>query len=74
MIATSITPEVFEQNYAHVFEGDEQWRALPNTEGELFAWDPNSTYIQEPPFFQDMPPEPAPIKDIRGARVSGDAR
>jgi len=69
VIAASITPEVFEQNYAHVFEGDEQWRALSNSTGELFAWDPNSTYIQEPPFFHGMPPEPAPIKDIRGARV-----
>ncbi len=69
VIAASITPEVFEQNYAHVFEGDEQWRALGNSTGELFAWDPNSTYIQEPPFFHGMPPEPAPVKDIRGARV-----
>ncbi len=69
VVAKSITPELFEQNYAHVFDGDEHWRSLPNTEGELFKWDPNSTYIQEPPFFQNMPLEPEPVKDIRGARV-----
>jgi aconitate hydratase len=65
----AISPLVFEKNYARVFEGDEQWRSLPNTQGELFQWDPTSTYIQEPPFFQDMSLEPAPIKDIHGARV-----
>ena len=69
VVAKSITPELFEQNYAHVFDGDKHWRSLPNTEGELFKWDPNSTYIQEPPFFQNMPLEPEPVKDIRGARV-----
>ena len=69
VVSKSITPELFEQDYAHVFDGDEHWRLLPNTEGELFKWDPGSTYIQEPPFFQDMPAEPEPVKDIRGARV-----
>jgi len=69
VVAQSITPELFEHNYAHVFDGDEHWRSLPNTEGELFKWDSNSTYIQEPPFFQNMPIEPEPVKDIRGARV-----
>jgi len=69
LIATSITPEVFEENYSHVFEGDEHWRALPNSEGTLFAWNPASTYIQEPPFFQDMSTEPEPPQDIRNARV-----
>ena len=69
VIDKAITPELFERNYASVFEGDEHWRSLPNTEGELFNWDPNSTYIQEPPFFQDMSPEPQPVKDIHGARV-----
>ena len=69
VIDKAITPELFERNYASVFEGDEHWRSLPNTEGELFKWNPNSTYIQEPPFFQDMSPEPQPVKDIHGARV-----
>jgi aconitate hydratase len=69
VVAKSVTPELFEQNYSHVFEGDEHWRALPNTEGQLFNWNPNSTYIQEPPFFQNMPIEPEPVKDIHEARV-----
>src|SRR5262249_48226662 len=57
------------ENYSHVFEGDEHWRALPNSEGMLFGWNPASTYIQEPPFFQDMSPQPEPPGDIRNARV-----
>src|SRR6266699_500928 len=69
VVSTSVTPEVFSRNYASVFEGDEHWRSLANSSGELFAWDPNSTYIQEPPFFQGMTTEPEPVKDIRGARV-----
>lgn len=69
VVTRSVTPELFERNYAHVFEGDEHWRSLPNTGGELFKWDPSSTYIQEPPFFQNMPAEPEAVKDIRGARV-----
>jgi aconitate hydratase len=69
VMAKAVTPEVFRKNYASVFEGDERWRSLSNAGGQLFQWDPNSTYIQEPPFFQDMAQEPAPIKDILGARV-----
>ncbi len=69
VVSTSVTPELFSRNYASVFEGDEHWRSLANSSGELFAWDPNSTYIQEPPFFQGMSTEPEPVKDIRGARV-----
>jgi aconitate hydratase len=69
LVAKAVTPEVFAKNYAHVFEGDERWRGLSNSTGPLFEWDSNSTYIQEPPFFKDMSPEPMPIKDIEQARV-----
>ncbi len=69
VVAKAVTPEVFAKNYASVFEGDEHWRSLTNSTGELFDWDPNSTYIQEPPFFHGMSAEPAPVKDIRGARI-----
>src|SRR2546421_1341507 len=69
VVSKSVTPELFERNYAQVFDGDEHWRSLPNTEGELFKWDPNSTYIQEPPFFHNMPLEPEPVKDIHAARI-----
>ncbi len=69
LVAKSITPELFAENYGHVFDGDEHWRSLPDTEGELFNWNPDSTYIQEPPFFHDMAPEPQGVKDIHGARA-----
>ena len=69
VVAQSVTPEVFAKNYASVFEGDEHWRSLSNSTGELFDWDPSSTYIQEPPFFQGMSTEPQGVKNIRGARV-----
>ncbi len=69
VVAKAVTPEVFSKNYASVFEGDEHWRSLSNSTGELFDWDPNSTYIQEPPFFHGISAELADIKDIHGARV-----
>ena len=69
LVAKSITPELFAENYAHVFDGDEHWRSLPDTEGELFNWNPDSTYIQEPPFFHGMSPEPQGMKNIHGARA-----
>lgn len=68
-VSSAVLPEVFTKNYASVFEGDEHWRALSTSTGQLFQWDTNSTYIQEPPFFQDMAAQPAPIKDIHNARV-----
>jgi aconitate hydratase len=69
VLESAVTPELFRQNYAAVFEGDETWRALPVPQGDEYAWDPSSTYIQEPPFFQDLAPEPAPLRDVLGARV-----
>lgn len=71
LLASAVSPEVFQKNYSSVFEGDEQWQALSSATGtgQLFQWNPDSTYIQEPPFFQDMAPEPAPVKDIHHARV-----
>ncbi len=68
-IRESLDPEMFRARYAHVFEGDKRWKSLPVPEGDLYEWDPNSTYIQEPPFFQDFSLEPPPLQDIRGARV-----
>ena len=56
MLARVVQPEVFAKEYAHVFEGDERWRALPLPEagGELFAWDDASTYVRKPPFFDGL--------------------
>ncbi len=64
-----LDPELFRKKYATVFEGDERWKALEAPQGVLYAWDPQSTYIQEPPYFQDMPLEPQPPQDIVNARV-----
>ncbi|MEW6046066.1 MAG: aconitate hydratase AcnA [Bacillota bacterium] len=68
-IRKALRPDLFRQEYASVFEGDERWKALPVPEGELYRWDPASTYIQEPPFFTEMTLEPPAPQDIRGARV-----
>ena len=65
----SIDPELFRETYASVFEGDERWRALPIPSGDRYAWDPTSTYIARPPFFEGLTAEPAPLTDIDGARV-----
>jgi aconitate hydratase len=69
VIATAITSEMFSSDYADVFAGDEQWQSLPTPEGNTFEWDPESTYVRKPPYFDGMPDEPAPVEDIEGARV-----
>jgi aconitate hydratase len=68
-MARSVRPEMFVRQYAEVFEGDERWRSLPTPEGDLFDWQDDSTYVQHPPYFVDMPATPAAPTDIRGARV-----
>ncbi|HEY6688946.1 MAG TPA: aconitate hydratase AcnA [Propionibacteriaceae bacterium] len=69
VISSSIGAEMFTESYADVFAGDEQWQALATPEGEVFAWDPESTYVRKPPYFDGMPAEPAPVEDVMGARV-----
>jgi aconitate hydratase len=64
-----LTPKMFEDQYSEVFEGTELWKNLSVPEGELYNWDPNSTYIQEPPFFQNFPLKPPELTDIKDARV-----
>ncbi|OQA45831.1 MAG: Aconitate hydratase [Chloroflexi bacterium ADurb.Bin325] len=68
-IAASLRPEMFRQQYANVFSGNETWNKVKVTEGDYYAWNPASTYIQEPPFFVGLELEPAPRADIRAARV-----
>ncbi len=68
-VTESLKPEIFTNRYAAVFDGDEEWQSLPVPQGDLFAWESDSTYVQEPPFFQEMPMEPPPVQDILGARV-----
>ncbi len=69
VIGEAIDPELFARTYADVFEGDDRWRSLPVPEGERYAWDPGSTYIAKPPFFDGMSAQPAPVEDLRDARV-----
>ncbi len=70
VMAQAVGPDQFQHEYAEVFEGDEHWQALPLPErGDLYEWDPESTYVQEPPFFQGLTPEPVPLTDIEDARV-----
>jgi aconitate hydratase len=68
-IKNSIDREMFERDYADVFKGDERWRALETPEGDTFAWDPESTYVRKPPYFEGMGATPEAVTDIRGARV-----
>jgi aconitate hydratase len=75
-MAGAIEGDMFRRTYGDVFAGDDEWRALPVPEGDLFAWDPDSTYVRLPPYFADMPHEPAAVEDVRGARclvVLGDS-
>ncbi|MBI4328460.1 MAG: aconitate hydratase, partial [Chloroflexi bacterium] len=68
-VAASLNPELFTRRYGEVFEGDEEWRTLPVPQGDLYAWEPDSTYVREVPFFQNMPKDPPPLRDIAGARA-----
>jgi aconitate hydratase len=68
-MAEAVQPEMFRQQYSDVFRSNPQWNEIPVTAGDLYQWDAESTYIQEPPFLMDLAAEPGPIQRIRGARV-----
>ena len=70
-MAAAVTPAIFAKEYASVFEGDERWQSLPVPTGNLYAWDPDSTYVQEPPFLMDLQPTPIEPGNILGARALG---
>jgi aconitate hydratase len=67
-ISRAVRGEMFSRTYADVFTGDPAWRELPVPEGDLFAWDPQSTYVRLPPYFEGMSHEPGRVEDIAGAR------
>jgi len=69
IISSAIGAEMFTKSYADVFAGDDQWQSLPTPQGQVFEWDPDSTYVRKPPYFDGMPAEPVPVNDITGARV-----
>ncbi|MDQ1093347.1 aconitate hydratase [Xanthomonas sacchari] len=70
-IAATVGPEMFKQNYADVFKGDNRWNTIASPDGELYAWDSASTYIKNPPYFEGMTMQVGRIEDVHGARVLG---
>jgi len=69
VIDSSISSEMFKKDYASVFDGDHRWKSLATPTGNTFEWDPRSTYVRKPPYFEGMPRNPQPVKDVTGARV-----
>jgi aconitate hydratase len=69
VVAEQVRSEIFTRNYASVFDGDDRWRSLPVPAGDRYAWDPASTYVALPPFFEGIGREPAPVADVVDARV-----
>jgi len=70
-VASNITSDMFREKYADVFTGSEMWQEVEVSGSDLYEWDENSTYIQHPPFFQEVMPEVPSVSDIKGARVLG---
>jgi len=68
-IEEAVLSDMFRSSYSEVFAGDERWNSLVVSEGDRFAWDPDSTYVRLPPYFEGMTDEPSPVTDIEGARV-----
>jgi aconitate hydratase len=69
VVQKTVSRKLFQKEYEQVFAGDDRWRALPVPEGSRFAWDPNSTYVRRPTYFDGMPAKPSALSDISGARV-----
>ncbi len=70
-VRNCVTPDMFAKRYADVFKGDKHWQKIEITGGETYDWNPSSTYIQNPPFFEGMTMDIAPVKDIENARILG---
>ncbi|MGG4605307.1 aconitate hydratase AcnA [Paenalcaligenes sp. Me131] len=69
VVSAVIATDMYRKGYADVFAGDERWRNLPTPKTKQFEWNPQSTYVRNPPYFEDMPKTPLPVQDIQGARV-----
>jgi aconitate hydratase len=68
-IEQAVRSDMFQRSYDSVYAGDERWRTLPVPPGERFVWEEDSTYVRNPPYFENLPREPEPIEDVEGARV-----
>ena len=71
VIAATLGPEMFKQNYADVFKGDSRWNTIASPDGNLYEWDDSSTYIKNPPYFDGMTMQVGHIEDVQGARIMG---
>jgi aconitate hydratase len=71
LMAGAVTSDMFKNSYADVFKGDERWNAIASPDGDLYAWDKDSTYIKNPPYFEGMTMELTPVQDVHGARCLG---
>ena len=70
-VAACVTRAQFQKQYANVFDGSAEWQAVSTTTGDIYQWDAQSTYVQEPPFFENLAGAPGPIQPIKNARVLG---
>jgi aconitate hydratase len=68
-VRDAVSSEMYRKQYAEVFEGDAHWKSMPVPQGDIYQWDPKSTYIKLAPYFDNMSKEPAALTDVRGARV-----
>ena len=68
-VRASLTPDMFKERYASAFGGDERWQNVPTTNTVTYSWDPASTYVKLPPYFEGLSMEPGVVKDVEGARV-----
>lgn len=68
-VEEAVQSDMFRKSYGEVFDGDERWNGLEVPTGDRFAWDEDSTYVRQPPYFEGLPPEPTPVVDVEGARV-----
>jgi aconitate hydratase len=68
-VEEAVQSDMFRKSYGEVFDGDERWNGLEVPTGDRFAWDEESTYVRQPPYFEGLPPEPTPVEDVEGARV-----
>jgi aconitate hydratase len=68
-VRAAVTTAQYNKEYAEVYEGDARWKSMPIPQGDIYKWDPKSTYIKMPPYFENMPKTPPALADIHGARV-----
>jgi aconitate hydratase len=68
-VRSAVSSEMYRKEYSEAFEGDAHWKSMPVPQGDIYQWDPKSTYIKMPPYFENMPKTPPALADLHGARV-----